>query len=56
MDEVVEVVEPAVGIIDRPLVQLGLHPSYPHDGRLRVGPPQFTGIHQRLRPLQSFTT
>ena len=29
MDEVVEVIKPAVGIIDRPLVQLGLHPSYP---------------------------
>ncbi|GAA3476260.1 hypothetical protein GCM10018966_007870 [Streptomyces yanii] len=51
MDKVVEIIEPAVGIIDRPLVQLGLHPSYPQPGPIGVGP-QITGIHQRLRPLQ----
>ena len=29
MDEVEQIVKPATGIIGRPLVQLGLHPSYP---------------------------
>ena len=36
IDEVVEIIEPAVGIIDRPMVQLGLHPSYPQPGPIRV--------------------
>jgi len=44
--EVEQVIEPAIRIIDRPLVQLGLDPQY-----LRLGPftlrPQHVGIHQR---------
>lgn len=52
IDEVEQIIKPAAGIIGRPLVQLGLHPPYPRVGRLRVGPPRFTSVHQRLRPLQ----
>ena len=50
-DEVEQIIEPAVGIIDRPMVQIGLHPSYPQPGPIRVCS-QLTGIHQRLRPVQ----
>jgi hypothetical protein len=51
MNEVVQIIEPATGISGRPLVQPGLHPSYPSLRPERVGP-RLTGIHQRLRPLQ----
>ena len=51
MNEVVQIIEPATRIAGRPLVQLGLHPSYPLLRPERVGP-RLTGIHQRLRPLQ----
>ena len=44
--EVEQVIEPAIRIIDRPLVQFGLDPQY-----LRLGPltlrPQHVGIHRR---------
>ena len=50
-DEVEQIIEPEVGIIDRPMVQLGLHPSYPQPDPIRVCS-QLTGIHQRLRLLQ----
>ena len=51
MDEVIEIIEPAVGIIDRPLVQVGLHSSYPSLSLIWDWP-RLTSIHQRLRPLQ----
>jgi hypothetical protein len=50
-DEVEQIIEPAAGIIGRPLVQLGLHPPYPQPRRNGIRP-RLTGIHQRLRPLQ----
>ena len=51
IDEVEQIIKPTAGIIGRPVMQLGLHPSYPWLGLIRVGP-RFTGIHQRLHPLQ----
>jgi hypothetical protein len=29
VDKVEQIIEPTVGIIDRPMVQLALHPAYP---------------------------
>jgi hypothetical protein len=51
VDEVEQIIKPAARIVGRPLVQLGLHPSYPSLSLIWVWP-RFTGIHQRLRPLQ----
>ena len=45
-DKVVQIVEPATGIIGRPLVQLGLDPQYPRLGPLRLRP-RHAGIHRR---------
>jgi hypothetical protein len=38
MDEVEQIIEPTAGILDRPLVQLALHPAYPQPGRIRIWP------------------
>ncbi len=46
VDEVVEIPKTAIGIGDRPLVQLCLHPEYPLLSLLEAGP-QFAGIHRR---------
>jgi hypothetical protein len=45
MNEVVQIIETAVGFIDRPMVQLALHPAYSQLSRLRVGP-RSTRIHK----------
>ena len=45
MNEVVQIIETAVGFIDRPMVQLALHPAYSQLRRLRVGP-RSTRIHK----------
>src|SRR5262249_38385148 len=45
-DEVKQVVKPAIRIIDRPLVQLGLDPQYLGLGPLTLRP-QHVGIHRR---------
>ncbi|WP_245925630.1 hypothetical protein [Nocardia nova] len=45
MDEVEHIIEPTAGIIDRPMVQLALHPAYPQLGRFQVGP-RSTRIHK----------
>jgi hypothetical protein len=46
IDEVAKVIEPAIRIIDRPLVQLRLHRVYPYLG-LDEARPRCAGIHQR---------
>jgi len=52
--EVEQIIEPAARILDRPKVQLGLHPPYPLLRRIRIRPDQrLTSIHQRLQPLLS---
>jgi hypothetical protein len=58
LDEVIvvleQIIEPAARILDRPKVQLGLHPPYPLLRRIRIRPDQrLTSVHQRLQPLQS---
>jgi hypothetical protein len=45
MNEVVQIIETAAGFIDRPMVQLALHPAYSQLRRLRVGP-RSTRIHK----------
>ncbi|CCW14245.1 hypothetical protein EBESD8_48130 [Rhodococcus aetherivorans] len=49
VDEVVHIIKEAVGIVDRPVVQLALHLSYPPCRPIGIGPCQLTGIHQCLR-------
>ncbi|MFC9356671.1 hypothetical protein ACFTZB_08825 [Rhodococcus sp. NPDC057014] len=46
VDEVERIIEEAVGIVDRPVVQLALHLSYPPCRPIGIGPRQLTGIHQ----------
>ena len=46
IDEVVQVIEPAARIADRPLVQLRLHRVYPWLGLVEVGPRR-ADIHRR---------
>jgi len=46
MEQVVEVIEPATGIPDRPTVQLGLHREYPRLGLFEARP-RSADIHQR---------
>ncbi len=50
IDEVEQIIKPAAGLPGRPLVQLGLHPPYPHLRPFR-GQPRPASIHQRLRPI-----
>ena len=50
--EVEQVIEPAIRIIDRPLMQLDLDPQYLRLGQLPVRP-QHVGIHRRSPTLQS---
>jgi hypothetical protein len=45
-DEVVEVIEPAIGVVGCPSVQLGLDPQYPRLGLLGRRP-QCAGVHRR---------
>ncbi len=45
-DEVVEVIEPTLGIVGSPLVQLGLHPQYPQPGSVTVWP-RLADVHRR---------
>nr|WP_236256324.1 hypothetical protein [Streptomyces hygroscopicus] len=45
VDKVEQIIEPAAGIIDRPMVQLALHPAYPQLRRVSVGP-WSTRIHK----------
>ena len=46
IDEIVEVVKPTVGIVGRPLMQLGLDPQYSRLGQLGRRP-RSVGIHRR---------
>lgn len=46
MDQVVQVIEPAIGIGDRPSVQLGLHVEYPLPRLIKAGP-RCARIHER---------
>jgi hypothetical protein len=45
-DEVEQVTEPAIRVLDRPAVQLGLHPPYHDAGREIIRPGHGTGIHR----------
>lgn len=45
INEVVQIIETAVGFIDRPVVQLALHPAYSQLRRVGVGP-RSTRIHK----------
>ena len=45
-DEVVEVIEPTIGGVGGPLVQLGLDLQYPPPGRFRLRP-RCVGVHRR---------
>ena len=46
MDKVVQVIEPTLGIVGRPSVQLGLDPQYPRLGLVEARPRR-AGIHRR---------
>jgi len=46
IDKVVEVIEPTTGVVDRPLVQLGLDLQYLSPGHIVVRP-RIVGIHRR---------
>jgi len=48
IDEVEQITEPAIRILDRPTVQLDLHPSYRQRRRIEIRPPDGAGIHRRI--------
>ena len=47
-DEVVQIIEPAGGILPRPVVQLGLHPPYRDRRPVGIWPGHGAGIHRRV--------